>query len=120
VTAKTMGGEKIYNDQVIYMPYPGRFGRGKEMGRGPYEKCGLLRDTCIPPLKKVKEVFEIPFPYADVEKDGKKTRELTEDELLVEVNLWYVPFGEFKNDDKVLFFSEEKKIDLKTEWVWRN
>jgi len=89
------------------------------MGRGPYEKCGLLRDTCIPPLKKVKEVFEIPFPYADVEKDGKKTRELTEDELLVEVKLWYVPFGEFKNDDKVLFFSEEKKIDLKTEWVWR-
>jgi hypothetical protein len=101
------------------MPYPGRFGRGAEMGRGPYEKCGLLRDTCIPPLKKVKKVFEIPFPYADVEKDGKKTRELTADELLVDVKLWYVPFGEFKNDDKVLFFNEEKKIDLKTEWVWR-
>ena len=114
-----MDGKQVYNDQVIYMPYPGRFGVGAEMGRGPYEKCGLLRDTCIPPLKKVKEVFEIPFPYADVEKDGKKTRELTADELLVEVKLWYVPFGEFKNDDKVLFFSEEKKINLKTEWVWR-
>ena len=101
------------------MPYPGRFGVGAEMGRGPYEKCGLLRDTCIPPLKKVKEVFEIPFPYADVKKDGKKTRELTADELCVEVKLWYVPYGEFTNDDKVLFFSEEKKIDLKTEWVWR-
>jgi len=101
------------------MPYPGRFGVGKEMGRGPYEKCGLLRDTCIPPLKKVKEVFEIPFPYADVERDGKKTRELTADELNVEVKLWYVPYGEFKNDDKVLFFSDTKKIDLKTEWIWR-
>jgi hypothetical protein len=119
VTAKTMDGKQVYNDQVIYMPYPGRFGVGAEMGRGPYEKCGLLRDTCIPPLKKVKEVFEIPFPYADVKKDGKKTRELTADELCVDVKLWYVPYGEFKNNDKVLFFSEEKKIDLKTEWVWR-
>ena len=91
------------------------------MGRGPYEKCGLLRDTCIPPLKKVKEVFEIPFPYADVEKGDKKTRELVADELLVEVKLWYVPFGEFKSCwDNVLFFSEEKKIELKDEWVWRD
>lgn len=89
------------------------------MGRGPYEKCGLLRDTCLPPLKMTKAVFEIPFPYADVEKDGKKTRELTADELLVEVKLWYVPFGRSDDDWNVLFFSEEKKIDLKTEWVWR-
>ncbi len=66
-----------------------------------------------------KAVFEIPFPYADVEKDGKKTRELTADELLVEVKLWYVPFGRSDDDWNVLFFSEEKKIDLKTEWVWR-
>ncbi|MCK4426633.1 MAG: hypothetical protein KAV69_07770 [Deltaproteobacteria bacterium] len=101
------------------MPYPGRFGRGAEMGRGPYEKCGLLRDTCLPPQKMTKAVFEIPFPYADVEKDGKKTRELTADELLVEVKLWYVPFGRSDDDWNVLFFSEEKKINLKTEWVWR-
>ncbi len=124
MTAKTVEGEEekqIYNDQVIYMPYPGRFGRGSEMGRGPYEKCGLLRDTCIPPLKKVKEVFEIPFPYADVEKDGKKTRELSADELLVEVKLWYVPFGEFTDCwNNVVFFEEEKKIELKDEWVWRD
>ena len=114
-----MDGKEVYNDQVIYMPYPGRFGRGAEMGRGPYEKCGLLRDTCLPPLKMTKAVFEIPFPYADVEKDGKKTRELTVDELMVEIKLWYVPFGNSEDDWNVLFFSEEKKIDLKTEWVWR-
>ncbi len=114
-----MDGKEVYNDQVIYMPYPGRFGRGAEMGRGPYEKCGLLRDTCLPPLKMTKAVFEIPFPYADVEKDGKKTRELIADELLVEVKLWYVPFGRSDDDWNVLFFSEEKKINLKTEWVWR-
>jgi hypothetical protein len=124
VTAKKLDGEEwkeFYNDQVIYMPYPGRFGVGKEMGRGPYEKCGLLRDTCIPPLKKVKEVFEIPFEYTDVEKKGNKTRELTVDEILVEVKLWYVPYGEFKNTwENWVIFSEERKLDLKTEWVWRN
>ena len=89
------------------------------MGRGPYEKSGLIRDNALPPLKKVKETFEIPFPYVDIEKKGKKTRELKVDELKVYVKLWYVPFGDFDGNE-VLFFEEEKKIDLKTEWIWRN
>ena len=100
------------------MPYPGRMGRGKEMGRGPYEKSGLLRETSLPPLKTVHETFEIPYPYTDVVKDGKKTRELVNDEIVVDVKLWYVPFGEFDGNE-VIFFEEEKKLDLKTEWVWR-
>ena len=100
------------------MPYPARMGRGSEMGRGPYEKSGLLRGTSLQPLKTVHETFEIPYPYKDVEKGGKKTRELVNDEIVVEVKLWYVPFGEFEGHE-VVFFEEEKKLDLKTEWVWR-
>ena len=114
MTAKTTDGKEVYNDQRIYMPYPGRFGRGSEMGRGPYEKSGLLAETSLPPMKHVHEKFEITYPY----KDGKKQRELVSDELIVSVKLWYVPFGEMDGYE-VLWFEEEKKIDLKTEWVWR-
>lgn len=119
VTAKSKDGKELYNDQVIFMPYPGRFGRGQEMGRGPYEKSGLLRDTSLPPLRTVKKTFEIPFPYKDVEKNGKKSRDLVLNEMDVDVKLWYVPFGEFDGNE-VLFFSETKKLELKGEWVWKN
>ncbi|PHR26717.1 MAG: hypothetical protein COA36_11260 [Desulfotalea sp.] len=100
------------------MPFPGRFGRGKEMGRGPYEKSGLLRETSIPPLARVHETFEILYPFKDAQIGTKTRRELTEDELTVSVVLWYVPFGEFDGTE-VIFYEEEKKLDLKTEWKWR-
>jgi hypothetical protein len=100
------------------MPYPGRFGRGKEMGRGPYEKSGLLRETSIPPLARVHETFEIIYPFEDVVNGDKSRRELLNDELNVSVVLWYLPFGEF-NGNEVVFFEEEKTLDLKTEWIWR-
>jgi len=119
VTAKTNDGKEIYKEQKIYMPFPGRLGRGEEMGRGPYEKSGLLRETSLPPLRPVKETFEIPFPYVDTTKDGKPYRELAKDEMTVSVKLWYVPFGEFDGNE-VLFFSEDKKLELKGEWMWRN
>ena len=124
MTAKTKDGKNdkekvIYNRQVTYMPHPGRMGRGREMGRGPYEKCGLLRETSLPPWRQVKETFEIPFPYRDVMKNGKKWRELVNDEITVEIKLWYVPYGEFDGNE-VLFFNDERKLDLKTEWVWHS
>ena len=100
------------------MPYPGRFGRGKEMGRGPYEKSGLLRETSIPPLARVHETFEMTFPFEDAVKGEKTRRELLEDELTVSVVLWYLPFGDFDGNE-VVFFEEEKMLDLKTEWIWR-
>ncbi|MCD6390084.1 MAG: hypothetical protein J7L69_11790 [Desulfobulbaceae bacterium] len=118
MTAKTTDGKEVYNDQRIYMPYPGRFGRGSEMGRGPYEKSGLLAETSLPPMKHVHEKFEIIYPHAVVVKDGKKQHELINDELVVSVKLLYLPFGEMDGYE-VLWFEEEKKIDLKTEWVWR-
>ncbi len=100
------------------MPYPGRMGRGKEMGRGPYEKSGLLRETSLPPGKTTHETFEITYPFEDREKDGKVRRELLNDELTINVTLWYLPFGEFDGYE-VEFFEEEQTIDLKTEWIWR-
>lgn len=118
MTAKTTDDKEIYNKQKIYMPYPGRFGRGKEMGRGPYEKSGLLRETSIPPLARVHETFEITYPFKDVGAAGATRRELTQDEISVAVVLWYLPFGEFDGNE-VVFFEEEKTLDLKTEWIWR-
>ncbi len=88
------------------------------MGRGPYEKSGLLRETSIPPLARVHETFEITYPFEDVVKGDKSRRELVNDELIVSVVLWYLPFGEFDGNE-VVFFEEEKKLNLKTEWIWR-
>ena len=88
------------------------------MGRGPYEKSGLLRETSIPPLARVHETFEITFPFKDVKKGGKSRRELVNDEIIVSVVLWYVPFGDFDGNE-VVFFEEERTLDLKTEWIWR-
>ena len=118
MTAKTTDDKEIYREQKIYMPYPGRFGRGKEMGRGPYEKSGLLRETSIPPLARVHETFEMVYPFEDVAKGDSTHRELLNDELNVSVVLWYLPFGEFDGNE-VVFYKEEKTLDLKTEWVWR-
>lgn len=88
------------------------------MGRGPYEKSGLLRETSIPPLARVHETFEMTFPFEDAVKGNTTRRELLEDELMVSVILWYLPFGDFDGNE-VVFFEEEKMLDLKTEWVWR-
>ena len=118
MTAKTTDDEEIYRKQEIYMPFPGRLGRGKEMGRGPYEKSGILRETSIPPLARVHETFEITYPFEDVEKGDSTRRELLKDELMVSVVLWYLPFGEFDGNE-VVFFEEEKMLDLKGEWIWR-
>lgn len=117
MTANTLDGKEIYKDEKIYMPFPGRLGRGKEMGRGPYEKSGLLRETSLAPLARVHEHFEITYPFAEVTKGAVTQRELTSDELKVTVKLWYLPFGEFDGYE-VAWFEEKKNLDLKTEWVW--
>ena len=60
-----MDGDEVYNEQGIYVPYPGRMGRGREMGRGPYEKSGILHETSLPPLQTKHETFEIQIDGAD-------------------------------------------------------
>ena len=113
------GKEKVvFNEQRIYMPHPGRMGRSREMGRGPYEKSGLLRETSLPPLRKVEETFEIPYPIIKTTKDGKPWRELVSDTMNVDLKLWYVPFGEFDGNE-VLFFEDKRDIKLKGDWIWR-
>lgn len=71
------------------MPVPQQLGRGDRMGRGPYEKSGLLEDTSLPPHRRVEERFEIPFPTKDVD----ATRQPLFRDMEVEVKLWYLPFG---------------------------
>jgi len=75
-------------------------------------------ETSIPPFGRVHETFEIIYPFGDVAEGDGTRRELLNDELNVTVVLWYLPFGEFDGNE-VVFFEEEKDLDLKTEWVWR-
>lgn len=88
------------------------------MGRGPYEKSGLLRETSIPPLSRIHETFEMVYPFKDVATGDTTRRELIHDEIQVSVVLWYLPFGEFDGNE-VVFYEKEQALDLKTEWIWR-
>ena len=96
MTAKTSDGNVFYTTEKIYMPTPQQFGRGDKMGRGPYEKSGMLRDASLPPHKTVKEQFSIPV-YTDATKDGKVVRTLLANDFTVDVEVWYLPYG--KKDD---------------------
>ncbi len=97
VTAKTKDGKVFYQDQRIYMPIPQQFGTGDKMGRGPYEKSGILRDTSLPPMRTVTEKFYIPV-YKESTKDGKMSRDIITSDFTVDVELWYLPYG--KKDDE--------------------
>jgi hypothetical protein len=80
VTAKTTGGKEIFKQSKIYMPIPQQLGRGDKMGRGPYEKSGIIRDNGLPPDRPVHESFEIPYPAGEYD-------------MTVDVELMYLPFG---------------------------
>jgi hypothetical protein len=71
------------------MPIPEQFARGKVMGRGPYEKSGMVADTALHPLKTTKEHFEITLPA--VEDEEERTLDL-------KVQLWYLPYGTMASD----------------------
>lgn len=82
MTAKTPDGKEIKKYSRDFMPVPARFGRGYKMGRGPYEKSGLIRNLSLLPLSTIIKTFFIPFDKAK--------------EMDIEVELWYLPFGEKK------------------------
>lgn len=112
VTAKTNDGKVFFNGEKIFMPIPQQFGRGDKMGRGPYEKSGLLRDSSLPPHKTVKEEFSIPV-YQETTKDGKVTRSIIANDFTVDVELWYLPYG--KKDDPgnaQKWFAESKTMHI--------
>jgi hypothetical protein len=93
VTAKTKDGQTVFNEQKIYMPQSPAKGRGDQMVYGPHRKSGMLRDTSLQPGQTRNETFEVKFPFAEKEKDGKKIKELTAKELDVTVSLWHLPAG---------------------------
>ena len=49
MTAKDSKGKELFKQSKIYMPIPQQLGRGDKMGRGPYEKSGIIRDSSLPP-----------------------------------------------------------------------
>ncbi len=75
----------MFKQDKIYMPIPQQLARGDRMGRGPYEKSGLIEETSLHPGKTKKERFEIFYP------EGVK-------DLDVSVKLWYLPFGTMDTD----------------------
>ena len=96
----------MFNQEKIYMPVPQQLGRGDRMGRGPYEKSGLVQDSSLPPLRTVTSSFEIFFPFEEKEnEDGWRT--FPSDSLDIEVKLTYMPYG--TPDDDAFVWREEKR-----------
>lgn len=90
------------------MPIPQQLGRGNRMGRGPYEKSGLVQDSSLPPLRTVTSTYEIFFPFEEKEnEDGDTVRTFPSESLDVEVKLWYMPYGTI--DDDAFLWREEKR-----------
>jgi len=86
------------------MPVPQQFGRTNKMGRGPYEKSGLVADTALHPGKKTHEHFEILFP---------KEEGLTNSKMDVKVQLWYLPYGNMDTEPFLWKeFTETVEVDL--------
>ncbi len=83
------------------MPVPQQFARGDRMGRGPYEKSGLIEETSLHPGKTKKERFEIFYP--------EEVKDLD-----VSVKLWYLPFGN-KESDPFLWREFSKTVSISKE-----
>ena len=93
------------------MPIPQQLGRGDKMGRGPYEKSGILRDTSLPPNRLVIESFDIPFPAEFTKQDGKNVTTILDYDMTVTVELMYEPFGT-KDSDTFTWQSVTKKVSI--------
>ena len=83
------------------------------MGRGPYEKSGLLEDTSLAPLKTVTTTLDIFFPVKVEEINGKKVSTITSETLDLEVKLWYLPYGTMEADP-FLWKEYKKKLTIST------
>jgi hypothetical protein len=91
----------VFNQEKIYMPIPQQFARGDRMGRGPYEKSGLISETSLHPGKTKKEHFEIFYPEGLTDLD-------------VSIKLWYLPFGTM-NSDPFLWHEVDKSVSISKE-----
>ena len=96
------------------MPVPQQLGRGDRMGRGPYEKSGLVADSSLPPLRTVTSSYDIFFPFVEEEdEDGEIVRTFPSETLDVEVELWYLPYGTME-DDAFLWHEEKRTVTVST------
>jgi len=90
------------------MPIPQQLGRGDRMGRGPYEKSGLLQDSSLPPLRTTSASYDIFYPAVEGEdEDGNTIWSFPSDSLDLEVKLWYLPYGTM--DDDAFLWREDKR-----------
>jgi hypothetical protein len=110
VTAKNSKGKELFKKSKIYMPIPQQLGRGDKMGRGPYEKSGIIRDTSLPPNRPVIESFDIPFPAEFSKKNGANVTNILDYDITVEVELVYMPFG--TREDAVTWQKVTKKVSV--------
>ena len=118
MTAKTKDGKEIFYDAKIYMPQSPAYGRGDKMVYGPFRKSGMLRDTSLQPGQTRTETYDIKFPYEDVEKEGKKVREIKARDMDVSVKLWYMPAGGDPRTgtvgkDQYLFHETTRSVSIK-------
>ena len=111
MTAKDSKGKELFKQSKIYMPIPQQLGRGDKMGRGPYEKSGILRDTSLPPNKSVVENFEIFFPVSEVKQGDKVVRKILDYDMTVDVELMYLPFGT-KESGQFTWQKVTKKVSI--------
>jgi len=109
----------VYHNLDVLMPMAAGFDRDNKMAFGAHRKTGYMVDTSLQPGKTTVKTYEFYFPYEDVEKEGKKVREIKAKELEVTVNLWYLPSSAAENldkletgKDKFLFFSEKKLVKI--------
>ena len=92
MTAKTGDGNEIYSEAKTYMPIPQQLGRGTAMGRGPYDKGGLIEETGLPVDRTVTERFDIPVPGDEAE--AAAAAKAARGNVEVGVRLYYLPFGD--------------------------
>jgi hypothetical protein len=111
VTAKDSKGKELFRTSKIYMPIPQQLGRGDKMGRGPYEKSGMIRDSSLPPGRPVNESFEIPRPAEFFKKDGKDVTTIQDYDMTVDVELIYRPFGT-KESGQFTWQKVTKKVSI--------
>lgn len=119
MTAKTKDGKEIYKDERIYMPQSTDSHGGPIASDatlfGAHYKMGILADTSLQPLQTRVDLFEIKFPYEDVEKEGKKVRVVKAKEMDVTVELVYQydpAIGEIGKDSYILY-KETKTVKIR-------
>ncbi len=119
MTGRTKDGKVVYNNLEVLMPMASGFDRDNKMAFGAHRKTGYMVDTSLQPGKETVKIYEFPFPYEDIEKEGKKVRNIKAKEIEVSVNLWYIPSDAAENLDKLevgkqkfLMFSDKKTVKI--------